>query len=141
MKPSLFKTAFVLLLLTTVYSAHAQGDYSLQSRGKVSVSWRLVSDFQREGATCWGWTYHIFIANMNPFPITLKENEAYQNNGDGSSCWQGGSVDLTDRVIPAGKWVDYTFRVSSASGGRPGQPGLRRAIEWNQRTGYQQNID
>ncbi len=124
------KLFFILMFSFAFIISEAQGDYTLQRRGKVEVSWRLVSDFQRDDAACWGWTYHIFISNDNSYPITLKTNSAYQNNGDYSSCWESGSVDLSNQVIPANKWREFTFRVTSGKGGKPGGPGLKYNIDW-----------
>lgn len=133
------KQIFLIMLITTSITMtssltlFAQGDYNLQKRGNVTVSWRLVSDFQRDDATCWGWTYHIFISNAYNYPITLKDNEVYQNKGDYSSCWQSGSITLLDELIPAGRWREYTFRVIGSKGGQPGSPGLKYNIDWNNR--------
>ncbi len=125
------KILFTVVFLLISGAMYAQGDYTLQKKGNVTVSWRLVSDFQRAGASCWGWTYHIFISNANNFPVTIKSNQAYQNMGDNSSCWQDGSVDINNQVIPAGKWKEYTFRVSSAPSGKPGTPGLKYNLDWS----------
>ena len=125
------KRLVILVLFSFIMSvSHAQGDYKLQSKGKVEVTWRLVSDFQSDAATCWGYTYHIFISNGNNFAVTIKPNSAYQNNGDYTSCWQSGSVDISNEVIPAGKWREFTFRISTGKGGKPGSPGLKYNIDW-----------
>jgi hypothetical protein len=127
------KSILIIALMAWSFASKAQGDYLLQKRGNVTVSWRLVSDFQRDNATCWGWTYHIFISNANTYPVKLKDNEVYQNKGDYSACWQSGSLTLLDEMIPAGKWKEYTFRVISSKGGQPGSPGLKYNIDWYNR--------
>jgi len=125
------RSVYIIVLLTVmVGSVYAQGDYKLQSKGNVSVTWRLVSDFQRDDATCWGWTFHIFVSNGYNYPIKLRENSAYQNNSDYSSCWRSGSVDLSNEVIPARNWREFTFRVTAAKNGTPGSPGLKYNIDW-----------
>lgn len=121
------RTIFLIVFVSLVIAGYAQGDYTLQTRGKVSVTWRLVSSYQQD---CWGWTYHIFISNANNYSITLKNNSAYQNNGDNSSCWESGSVDLSNEVIPSGKFREFTFRVKTAKNVKPGIPGLTYNIDW-----------
>ncbi len=129
----------IIALLLLWGNGYAQGDYSLQRKGNVIVTWRLVSDFQPTGATCWGWTYHIFISNGNSYSITLKDNEAYQNRGDNTSCWESGSVSLGGEVIPAGKWKEYTFRVTTGPSGKPGAPGMKYQISWDSNQSYRSN--
>lgn len=107
------------------------GDYVLETKDKVEVTWRLISDFQRDDDPCWGWTYIIWIHNGFNYSITIDKNEAYQDKGDFTSCWQSGSIKFGSVTIPANKYLMVTFRVHSGKSGKPGNPGLKYDISWN----------
>ena len=107
------------------------GDYVLETKDKVEVTWRLISDFQRDEAPCWGWTYHIWIRNGFNYSITIDKNEAYQDKSDFTDCWQSGSIKFGPIIVLANKYLWLTFRVYSGKSGKPGSPGLVHSISWN----------
>jgi hypothetical protein len=133
-----FKLVMLLAILLTSKALHAQGDYNLCSKGKVNVTWRLVSDFQPTGATCWGFTYHVFVYNGNNYQVILKGTKFYQDGDGTTGCSRGGSISLDEVAIPAGGMREYTFRVGTTANYIPSSPGY----SFNWYTNYrEQRID